>query len=336
MAIETSDWIDFFPSTPEGVRPLQEKAINFILNHLNQGTENILFEGPTGTGKSYIAYVVALYYAIEHGLKTRFLTPTRFLENQYIRDFGPLGLKQLHSAVHYRCPGWGSCAIGRGSEIVLPPLKNSATDPVPASTAVATAATVESSVKCKHQDSCPYLKARTEFQVAPIAVTNTAYALTCARFGHDFVKADLTIFDEGHRLGNQICELFKIEIHFRLVDVIPAQGDEFAWLRDVYRPNIEALLEDEIKELETSQQPVNIHEIEKEIARLSTILANIDFILKGDSCDWIVSRNARGLLFQPIWATRIAPSLLGFLSKRRVLMSATFLNQTIHLESLGL
>jgi Rad3-related DNA helicase len=118
MAIETSDWSAFFPPTPEGVRPHQEKAINFILNRLQEGTENILFEAPTGIGKSYVAYLGALYFAIEYRWKTGLLVPNRFLANQYVADFGTLGLKQLHSARHYRCPTWDSCDIGRGAEIV--------------------------------------------------------------------------------------------------------------------------------------------------------------------------------------------------------------------------
>ena len=334
MAIETSDWIDFFPSTPEGVRPLQEKAINFILNRFLEGAKKILFEGPTGTGKSFVAYLVALYFAIEHGKSTRFLVPNRFLEDQYVADFGSLGIKQLHSARHYRCPSFGTCDIGRGSEIVSPPLATSATDPAAASRTVVT--TVKSAIKCRHQAVCPYLKARTEFQTAPIGVTNTAYALTRARFRHDFVKSDLVVFDEAHNLGNQICSMFEIEIKFRLVDVTPAIGDEFAWLRDFYRPDIARLLEAELAQLEATPSPAEIPELTKEIARLSGILANIDTVLADDPRDWVVIRSADSIKFQPVWATKSAPALLAFLSAHRLLMSATFLDQTVHLQTLGL
>ena len=335
MTIETSDWIDFFPHTSEGIRPLQEKAINFILNRLHEGVENIFFEGPTGTGKSFVAYLVALYFAIVNGWSTRFLVPNRFLEDQYVRDFASLGMKQLHSAAHYCCPTWGSCAVGRGSEIIRTPPKEPA-HPDSFATPAATATAVKSSVKCQHQDSCPYLKARSEFQAAPIAVTNTAYALTCARFGHDFVKADLVIFDEAHNLGNQMCAMFELEIPLRVIDVIPPQGSEYTWLQSVYRPDIEAQLKVEIAQLEAPPRPADIPELEKEVARLAAKLANIDTLLRSDPRDWAIVRNAHSLLFQPIWTTNIAPALLGFLSERRLLMSATFLDQTIHLQTLGL
>jgi hypothetical protein len=282
---------------------------------------------------------VALYYAIEYGWKTRFLVPNRFLEDQYISDFGSLGLKQLHSACHYRCPKWGSCDIGRGIDIVRQPL-TAIVHPVSVSAIATTpAATVTASkvpVKCKHQELCPYLKARTEFQGAPIAVTNSSFALTCARYKHDFVKSDLVVFDEAHNLGNQICSMYEVKVQYRLIDIIPAKGDEFIWLRDIYRPDIESQLKAASNALEDSQNPIEAKESEKDIVWLSTLLANIDTVLSSNPRDWIVSNNAQGLLFQPIWATKIAPSLLGFLSPRRLLMSATFLNQTVHLETLGL
>ena len=118
MPIETRDWIDFFPSTPEGVRPPQEKAINFNLNRLHEGVETILFEAPTGVGKSYISWLIGRYFAIEHGWKTRLVVPNTFLEDQYVADFDTFGLKQLHSARHYDCEDWGKCDVGRGAEIV--------------------------------------------------------------------------------------------------------------------------------------------------------------------------------------------------------------------------
>jgi Rad3-related DNA helicase len=340
MPIETRDWIDFFPSTPEGVRPPQEKAINFNLNRLHEGVETIHFEAPTGIGKSYIAWLIGRYFAIEYGWKTRLLVPNRFLEDQYIADFKAFGLKQLHSARHYQCEDWDRCDVGRGAEIVRQqPLTHpdSVTSAVATSAATTTATAVKSSIKCKRQASCPYLNARTEFQTAPIAVTNTAYALTCAQFGHDFVKADLTIFDEAHNLNSTICDMYEFTIPFRLIDgKIPGRGEEFAWLRDVYRPNTEALLEAEQALLDCAESATVAKDVEREITRLTTILWSVDTLLSCDPRDWVITRNPYSLRFQPIWAHKIAPKLFGFLSKRRILMSSTFLDHTVHLQMLGL
>jgi Rad3-related DNA helicase len=344
MPIETRDWIDFFPSTHEGVRPLQEKAINSSLNRLQEGVETVLLEAPTGVGKSYIAWLIARYFAIEYRWKTRLVVPNTFLEDQYIADFASFGLKQLHSASHYHCEDWRSCDIGRGAEIVRqqpfpaqahPDLVAPSTATSAATPAIAVA--VRSSVKCKRQESRPYVKARGEFQTAPIAVTNTKYALTCARFGHDFVTADLTIFDEAHNLNSAICGMYDFTIPFRLVDgEIPTRGEEFAWLRDVFRPNTEALLEAANEQLECAESATIAKDAEIEIDRLTTLLSSVDTLLSCAPRDWVITRNPNSLRFQPIWAHKIAPTLLGFLSKRRILMSSTFLDQTVHLQMLGL
>jgi hypothetical protein len=181
------------------------------------------------------------------------------------------------------------------------------------------------------------MKARTKFQTAPIAVTNSAYALTCARFGHDFVKCDLVVFDEAHNLNSQICEMYEFTIPYRLIDGgIPAQGEEFTWLRDVYRPNTETLLATEHGLLECAQSAGAAEKVEREIDRLATLLSSVDTVLSCDPRDWIITRNAYSLQFQPIWADKIAPKLFGFLSKRRLFMSSTFLDQTVHLQTLGL
>src|SRR5262249_2690524 len=152
-----------------------------------------------------------------------------------------------------------------------------------------------------------------------------------------FVKADLAIFDEAHNLNAQICEQYEFTIPFRLIDgAVPAQGDEFAWLCHKYRPNTEALLEAEISALENAQNSVEAKEAEKQITRLSTLLSNIDTLLSCDARDWVVTRNAHSLRFQPIWAHKFALKLFEFLSPRRIFMSSTFLDQTVHLQTLGL
>jgi Rad3-related DNA helicase len=116
--ITTEDWLDFFPPTPEGVRPDQEKAINSILNHFAAGVQNMVLQGGTGNGKTFIAWTVANFQAAQAGWRTRVLVPNRFLAEQYVKDFAPLGLVQLHSSEHYDCPGYVSCDQGRGNELV--------------------------------------------------------------------------------------------------------------------------------------------------------------------------------------------------------------------------
>jgi superfamily II DNA or RNA helicase len=110
-AITTEDWLDFFPVTDEGVRPDQEKAINFTLTRIQEGVQNVFFQGPPGAGKSYVAYAIARYCAADLGWKVRIFVPNRFLAQQYIGDFSRYGMRQLHSSRHYFCPEFKSSAV---------------------------------------------------------------------------------------------------------------------------------------------------------------------------------------------------------------------------------
>jgi hypothetical protein len=63
LSTTIDDWFDFFPPTSEGVRPAQERAINFILNRIKEGVTNVFLESPVGTGKSYLAWAIAQFCA---------------------------------------------------------------------------------------------------------------------------------------------------------------------------------------------------------------------------------------------------------------------------------
>jgi Rad3-related DNA helicase len=235
--ITTDDWREFFPPTGEGIRPDQEKMANFVLNRLVEGVPNVWVEGPTGVGKSFDAYAIARYCAAEYGWKSRFLIPNVFLENQYTKDFARLGLLQLHSARHYECPEEGTCNLGRGSELIrvtqeIPVLGSSTAtvlEPPPVE--------VIRKIRCPELERCPYLLARAAFGACSIGVTNLAYGLTCARYGHDFVRNDLIFIDEAHSLTDQVCSLY--EVRLNTVSKPPAHGDEIAWVESFYLPDLE-------------------------------------------------------------------------------------------------
>jgi Rad3-related DNA helicase len=362
LSTTIDDWFDFFPPTSEGVRPDQEKAINFILDRIKEGVTNIFLEAPVGTGKSYLAWAVAQFCAAEMGWQTRILVPNRYLETQYCRDFSRLGMLRLESARHYDCPDYRSCDVGRGNEMVQPPqhvvesedaaevLKNvdncqhppSNLDSVPggsdAGEPVAdVAATIRSESKCKQLDECSYLKARVAFGNCAIGVSNTAYALTCARFGHAFVSGDFLIVDEAHNLADQISSLYEISVDCSLVPEEPPTGQELAWLRAIYLPSLKI----RIKALQTAiDRPgtptAEVARLTSKLTRFSNEAANISFITSTPEGEWVISRPYGSIKVQPLWSSRVAPVLLNFLAPRRLFMSGTFLDYNHHVASLGL
>jgi Rad3-related DNA helicase len=337
--ITTKDWITFFPPSSEGVRPDQEKAINFLAGKLAEGVQNTFFEGPPGVGKSFIAWTLATYFAVEFGWKSRIMVPNRFLEAQYVRDFSGLGLRQFHSAKHYLCQEFDRCDVGRGNEIMRPAEEVVVNEEQSVMT-VTTLAPAGTTTRCEQEEHCPYVHARNAFANARIGVTNTAYNLTCARYNHDFVKSDLLFVDEGHKLNDEICSLYRIIVSFNLVDALPAEGDELSWAINIYMPNLYARLESAnkamLRRMERSPKDPGIQRMVRDIERLSAEVSNLNFLTATSPEEWAVTRTRCDVTFQPLWARRMGPRLLGFLAPRRVFMSATFLDFEHHLDTLGM
>lgn len=344
MGTTIDDWSDFFPPTNEGVRPDQEKAINFILDRIKDGVTNIFLEAPTGSGKSYLAWTVAQYCAAEMGWRSRILVPNLYLEDQYLADFGRLGMLRLESARHYECPDFATCDVGRGSEIIPPPpsvvvsedggtLEGSEPSEPAAQTVLLQSA---GKPKCKDQE-CSYLRARVAFAACAIGVSNTAYALTCARFGHPFVSGDFLVIDEGHSLTDQISSLYEVTVDCSLVSESPAVGQEFAWLKAIYLP----MLNNRINALRIAiDRPgaptADVMKLTSKLTRCSNEAVNISFITSTPEEEWVISRPDGSIKVQPLWASRVAPRLLNFLAPRRLFMSGTFLDYNHHVASLGL
>ena len=91
-------------------RELQAQALDFLVEYYSKFND-IFVEAPTGIGKSAIAIALALWLAAR-GQRTFISTTTVALEQQYMRDFRPHGLRQLHAKRHYRCEQWGTCDLG--------------------------------------------------------------------------------------------------------------------------------------------------------------------------------------------------------------------------------
>jgi Rad3-related DNA helicase len=287
------EWEKFFPRTNEGIRESQRTAIEAFLSQIDQ-TTNFLLQAPTGVGKSFIAVTLGFYLAATRTWKTRITVPNLFLENQYINEFQHLGVVQLHSARHYDCEQFGKCNIGF-------------------------------LYQRKYCSNCPYIKARKAYEQAPVAITNLAFALTCARHQQDLGPCDLQIIDEIHQLENIICGLYDLKVPL----TNQAAGKELNWLKETFLPQTQR----EILRLEARARLSE--EIQAKIARLEEQAANAEAFITSKNPP-IIARNNQYLTFQPIDGRNFAPQLLDRIAPRRLMMSATILHSAMHLYYLGL
>src|SRR6516165_10363264 len=145
-----ADWRQWFPF-PEW-RPAQAQGLDFIGHALNQA-DDILLEAPTGIGKSAMAIALARCGAAGARTDTYISTTTISLEDQYMRDFAKLGLRQLHSKSHYSCPICQSYDVGSRGIKSSKGTKN----------------------RCQEGDACPYRIAKSAFNAADFSIANAAY-----------------------------------------------------------------------------------------------------------------------------------------------------------------
>ena len=131
-------------------RKLQRETILKALNYmLIQGKKYVIVDGPVGSGKSYIAYIIAKVYNYILGEETLFLTKTILLQDQYLRDFKDIvklmGAENYECSVDYYVP-------------IVPKLKHHKT--------------------CKYTKNsgcCEYAKAKAQYQNSKLKLLNYAF-----------------------------------------------------------------------------------------------------------------------------------------------------------------
>jgi len=291
-------WQPFFPF-PEW-RPAQAQGLDFICRGLPQA-DDIFLEAPNGIGKSAIAIALARC-RVELGAATYISTTTISLEDQYMRDFAKLGLRQLHAKSHYLCPTCQSCDVG-SREVKSTNGRKS---------------------RCQEGDACPYKIAKARFNAAHFSIANAAYICTCARFAPDWILRDVGIFDEAHLLHDTIASGYSFDIHESEVEFFPAEGAELSWLERFYS----FWLATQIRELEqeldhTDGDDLEVRKTCRKLERAEQKQENLRKILADVPEHWVFDQQPDRLSISPLWATDLAAHLLPQIGAKRIYLSAT-------------
>jgi ATP-dependent DNA helicase DinG len=288
-------WRPHFPF--DQYRSAQAVGLDFIWAALSD-YDDIMLEAPTGIGKSAMAIALARSKAVA-GINTYISTTTISLEDQYMRDFAKLGLRQLHAKSHYICPACQTCDVGSRK---LPSKK----------------------ILCDEANHCSYRMAKTAFSTAPFSIANAAYICTCARFAPDWLTRDIAIFDEAHLLPDTISSGYSFDIFDQEVDFFPADGGEPYWLENNYLfwltrriHELEQLLE------QTGEDDPDIQQICRKLERAEHKQENVQKILNSNADNWIFDQQADRLSISPLWATDLAADLLPQIGHKRIYLSAT-------------
>ncbi len=304
-------WHPYFPFP--AWRESQAAALDFIVKaFLNY--DDVFVEAPTGIGKSAIAIALARWFA-SLDKKTYISTTTVELENQYAKDFGRLGLRQLHSKTKYPCEEFQSCDLG--------------------STAIETPFG-KPHRRCR-AEACPYQLAKDAFTASRISISNIAYLLTCARFIKGWPARQLAIFDEAHALHETIANTYSIQIMRYSVPHMPSEGGEMGWLREHYVHHLSVQiceLEEEIHA--TEEDDPELERIVRKFEAAGRRLQNLLKLLSDDPCEWVFDHQPDRLNILPLWGKRLAQELLPRIGHKRVYLSATLAGAELQARYLGI
>ncbi len=212
---------DILSDFPGGFTPraIQRDILKSVEQHLASGYKRIILSAPTGVGKSLIAATVAAYCD-----SSSIVTATKQLQDQYSRDLSFLmpikgksnfacpklmKSKSVHSAARAKRQGL-TCDKGRCVEKVS---KNGRV--------------VEETCQFKPKikdvadgkygaDSCEYYMQKYRALVAPHALWNYASYFQTIKYNQktfaEYLGRGITIFDEAHKIEDQIIQFIGIDI----------------------------------------------------------------------------------------------------------------------------
>ena len=273
-------------------------------------TPVVVFEAPTGVGKSAIAAAVSRLIG---GKRRIFLTGTLALQDQYATQLDLLTARGRSNFVceeePTRTADRGICTRGRPCD-----RKDAALQMASGDTPLLT--------------PCSYYTQRYQAEKGDEAVLNYAYWLAMANYARAFTPVDLLICDEAHDLDDELRKFVTVTItrsQLRQVNTSPPGKDTslLAWL--VWAENIAPLCLNHFKAVSDDER-----DAKEKVRRAITMLR------QADEDGWVLETNHWGWTFRPVWVQPFTQPMLLAHAKKVLMMSATILDKELFCFQLGL
>lgn len=342
MSANKRDWSSFFPLPAP--RPDQIRAIDFALEELyDNGKSCIILACALGIGKSAIAATIAGYVAanpfeleddedFDNG--TYILTSQKLLQAQYIEEFSkpPCEMKNLVSSANFDCTGrpGAKCSdslrvyAALGDKFPKGPREHCACN-------------------------CAYKKQKRDFLQALTGVTNYSYFLSETMYAGQLKPRRLLVTDECHHLSDIISKHVELKISQRFSEIVlkvkftterdPAKI--MAWLTKKYEPALKKHIKKMIVEIEKAKDDKKILSLSEQLELMDKHICKVHRTQKTwDVNNWIVnyekSEAFSSITFKPIEVSAWTDDMLFSYGQKRVLLSATILDNDYYMKSVGL
>lgn len=332
--VPVSHYSGVYPAWVDSFRSFQPSLSDEILSGLEHH-DLVLFQGPPGSGKSLIANMVQQKAALERTVTdgVPVLCVDRYLQDQYLRDFGEVGSVTMKGRANYipQIPKsadgvdltCNDCDFGDGSCSFCPVVKE-----------------------------CPYRIAKDTAVRSPFPVLNYAYFLREANGGRPaFSNRQLIIADECDEIEDLLCDYADVTFSWNLRKSLglgqPTKLDDapqewYQWLDEHVIPRLE--MEVGKRRDALRQNPTSVA-LRRRLNGMKERLLEAMRLREGiDQGEWILDgyerRRGKGerkgpLVFKPVRVAEVAQQVLWPHSKKWVLQSATIVNPQEMVETLG-
>ena len=322
----------YIPFANKQFRPYQKEAIIKIIEAIEAGHKNIVLNACVGLGKSLIAYVLSQYFLEKKQYKTYIYTSTKFLQDQYTKDFKNIqtgkGRSNFNCIMHAEK---NTCEEGRCKKEIgfkcpygITIDKNSMNP--------------EDKLQLKDTDTpCPYWEQKIKAIQAPVTLLNYTYALTDKKYVHHFPNRDITIYDEGHNIEKEIMSFLELKLSQQQLkkDInykLNYTEDIYTWIDEL--ENIAKRYEQEAKKY----KKIDKEKADRYLRRAQTINSTVQYI-QLDTSNWVCKQEQfkqyKYIVFKPIMIKQYTDTFFSQ-STYNIIMSGSILKPKILADELGI
>lgn len=356
--------LKYFPH--DSFRENQRETILEIVNHFENGIENVCLEMPTGGGKSAIAFTIARWIAEKmvyqsepqtaeldyitpsiNG-KSYIITPQKILQDQYGKDIDNLILHEEMTLLKGK--GNYPCKLNEGKKC---------DDCV-----------LQIGRKCSLKDECLYYRTEKHSIEAQTAILNyhmlhtldsklykKCYseelgAIDTDKYEREY-KRDLIIIDEAHNTESFLMDLISVSIRLndekdqRWYMSNPAKVPEVKELLQVSIDGLYQMVSDIKYQIENSKDD-NILKLGKRLATISRKIQKLEYLqLTIENGNWAFVRDIRvnqdtnkkyahAIECKPVFVSSFARAMIFRCARLKLFISATLPDKDVFCRSLGL
>jgi Rad3-related DNA helicase len=285
--------------------------IRMVDRTLNSTKRFIAHAAPTGSGKSGAVVAIAKYM----GVRASVLTSTKGLQEQYLRDYHPSGMRDVRGRSNFSCISHPNETCEEGAHR-----------------------------KCRHttgQQStaslCPYKSQWAAAMESSLICTNYAYWCTIQRFSGGLGPFGLLILDEAHDAPDEISNQMTVTFSERELSMLDTSWPGVVQSLPQWKSWAKEHLPVAVSRYQTLYRNSAMADTRtiKEIAMWSSLASKLTSLseMKGA---WVVEPrvfrgSADGYKLQAVWPYTYAESVLFHGIEKVILVSATLSHQTLRL-----